>query len=256
MVSWKAYYVRRYIRILLPMAAAIALSAPLGLKFGLFSNSILWSLLAEEIYYFLYPAMLKVGLRACMPLAWAGSLGVILINPEAADYIAYGPWLTWLLALPCWLLGCRMAERLEEFWFLPVVSIWQIWNWRAAALALGLLTSLLRFHTPIGFPWTLNLFAVFAALWLEREIRFYRFSGRKPWFEQPGEASYSVYLTHLHANLGYAVDSYSAWSLALALVAVVGTVFYYLIERPSYRLARAMSKRWSRPRQSNPVSYQ
>jgi len=43
----------------------------------------------------------------------------------------------------------------------------------AGAWAASVIASVLRFHTPVGLPWTLNLFAAFAAIWLQREISYY-----------------------------------------------------------------------------------
>jgi peptidoglycan/LPS O-acetylase OafA/YrhL len=46
--SWRMYFARRYLRILIPMSVAIALSVPLKMQFGLLSYSILWSLLCSS----------------------------------------------------------------------------------------------------------------------------------------------------------------------------------------------------------------
>ena len=54
------FYARRYLRILIPVAAAIFLSRPLGVNLGLLGGSILWSLICEEIYYGLYPWLLRL----------------------------------------------------------------------------------------------------------------------------------------------------------------------------------------------------
>src|SRR3954469_20376023 len=51
-----SYYSRRYLRVLVPMGAAILLGKALGVELTLLKDSILWSLIAEEIYYLLYPA--------------------------------------------------------------------------------------------------------------------------------------------------------------------------------------------------------
>src|SRR5258708_14984715 len=122
--SWKLYYARRYLRTLIPMAAALALAVPLKVPFGLFTDSVLWSLLCEEIYYFLYPALLhlrdRMGWRHLMALAWVLSVLVLLTNPRAVIYPAFGWRLNWVLGLPCWLLGCRLAERFEGFKSSPV----------------------------------------------------------------------------------------------------------------------------------------
>ncbi len=106
MPSWTAYYLRRYIRILVPMGVAILLALPLKLRLGIFSDSILWSLLCEEIYYFIYPGLLRLrdrlGWRTLLVLAFFVSLLTILTNPGAREYPSYGPWLNWALGLPCW----------------------------------------------------------------------------------------------------------------------------------------------------------
>jgi hypothetical protein len=109
-----------------------------------------------------------------MAVAWILAFLTVLTKPAAGDYSSYGPELNWVLGLPCWLLGCRLAERMESFETVAVGS-GQIWIWRASAWALSTAICLLRFHTPhIGYPWTLNLFALFACASLEREIRYYR----------------------------------------------------------------------------------
>jgi peptidoglycan/LPS O-acetylase OafA/YrhL len=255
MPSWAAYYLGRYIRILVPMAVAIALALPLKLKLGIFSDSILWSLLCEEIYYFLYPVLLRLrdllGWRTLLLLASVLSLLTILTAPGAKVYPAYGPWLNWTLGLPCWLLGVHMAERLELFQARPV-SIRRIWVWRAGVWAASVAASVLSFHTPIGLPWTLNLFAIFAALWLQREISYYHGATRIPVLERLGGASYSVYLTHAHAATlikGIAesrlLSAGAFWWLIAGLTALFAMVFYWCVERPSHQFARRFSRRFA-----------
>jgi len=248
--SWKAYYARRYIRILIPMTVAIALAPFLHFQFSLFSNFILWSLLCEEIYYFLYPAILAVQSRIGWPrllaLTGALSLCVILTNPHFSDYWSYGPRLNWLLGLPCWLMGCHLAARFDVVQQREV-SPKQIWIWRLGAWGLSIILALAAYHTPIGFPWTLNLFAIYGVIWMEREIAFYR-NRPAPLFEGVGEASYSMYLVHIHgfklaAILGVAAFSEkTAWVLTLVICAIFATLFYSLVERPSHRLARKLGR--------------
>lgn len=248
--SWKRYYARRYIRILIPMTVAVALSAPLNLRLTLFADSILWSLLCEEIYYFLYPGLLflrdRLGWSRLMTMAWILAFLVVVTNPRALAYPSYGPRLNWLLGLPCWLLGCRLAERLETFPGIDV-SAGQVWKWRGGAWILSSAMSIMRFHTPIGYPWTLNLFAIYASVWLEREIYYYRFKGPSV-FEKLGEASYSVYLTHLHGvailgtlTIAAGLSPFRMWVCSVVLCCAIATVFYWLVERPSHRLARCLT---------------
>jgi peptidoglycan/LPS O-acetylase OafA/YrhL len=267
--SWKLYYARRYLRTLIPMAAALALAAPLKVPFGLFTDSVLWSLLCEEIYYFLYPGLLylrdRIGWRYLLALAWLLSVMVLLTDPHAVIYPAFGWELNWVLGLPCWLLGCRLAERFGGSKSSPV-SVSQIWIWRGGTWMLSSLALVMRFHGSIGYPWTLNLFAAFATLWLEREIRYYQ-SRRAPLLENLGDASYSIYLTHfssfaiLRALPGYAaMGSVGVWSSSALLCGTLATLFYCFVERPSHRLARRFTKRvtWTgeiappKPRQLSP----
>src|SRR5437588_3715459 len=117
-LSPKAYFSRRYIRIIIPMVVAILLARPLNIQFFLLSDSILWSLLADEIYYVIYPLLLissrSIGWTKILAISFVLSLGVVLTNPSAGDYPSYGPYLNWLLGLPCWLLGCLLAQHVNS----------------------------------------------------------------------------------------------------------------------------------------------
>jgi len=256
MPSWTAYYLRRYIRILVPMGVAILLALPLKLRLGIFSDSILWSLLCEEIYYFIYPGLLRLrdrlGWRTLLVLAFFVSLLTILTNPGAREYPSYGPWLNWALGLPCWLLGVHMAERLELFQ-VQQVSIGQIWAWRTSAWAASVVASILSFHTAIGLPWTLNLFAVFAVFWLRREIAYYHSVTRIPFLEKLGDTSYSLYLTHTHGAALIrrlaefrSLPATAFWLLTAGLTALFTVFFYWCVERPSHQFARRFSQRFKR----------
>jgi len=249
--SWKLYYARRYLRTLIPMMAALGLALPLRVPFGLFTDSVLWSLLCEEVYYFLYPALLflrdRIGWRYLMTLSWGLSVITVLTNPHAVIYPSYGAGFNWILGLPCWLMGCRLAERLESFSASPI-SEYQIWAWRGATWMLSSLSLILRFHAQIGYPWTLNLFAAFATLWIEREIRFYK-AGRKPLLEKLGEATYSIYLTHLSSGailrmlpIYSAMTAGVAWFWTMLCCGTLAAAFYWLIERPSHRFARYFTR--------------
>ena len=57
------YFTRRYVRILFPMAFAILLAKPVGFPLPLFHDSILWSLVAELIYYTIYPILRPLATR-------------------------------------------------------------------------------------------------------------------------------------------------------------------------------------------------
>jgi peptidoglycan/LPS O-acetylase OafA/YrhL len=257
--SWKAYYARRYLRILIPMTIAVALAIPLKMQFGLFTDSILWSLLCEEIYYLIYPLLLKlrdrIGWRNLMAISWFLAFLTLLTNPHAFNYPSYEWQLNWILGLPCWLLGCLLAEKTDSR--AQPVGTTEIWAWRAGVWTFSVALSGLAFHTPLRFPWTLNLFAVLAYFWMDREIRYYRNPDRHPIFEGPGEASYSIYLIHTHVlYFALLIPFMSAssvkglWGWHVILLAIFAPAFYWLIERPSHHFARTYAKRaaWLQPR--------
>jgi peptidoglycan/LPS O-acetylase OafA/YrhL len=98
-------------------------------------------------------------------------------------------------------------------------------------------------------PWTFDLFAVYGALWIEREIRYYYVQNRAPLFERLGEASYSIYLTHTHGvalldtlAISKTMTPAVLWFSTVVLAGIVATVFYCLVERPSHQLARRFAR--------------
>jgi peptidoglycan/LPS O-acetylase OafA/YrhL len=256
--SWKSYYARRYLRILIPMTVAVLLALPLKMEFGLFTDSILWSLLCEEIYYLIYPVLLiardRIGWRNLMAIAWVLAFLTLLTNPHALNYPSFGWELNWVLGLPCWLLGCLLAEKTDRP-FQPVGSF-EIWSWRIGIWLVSMALSGLTFHSPIRYPWTLNLFALLSFYWLEREIRYYRDPARKPRFEGPGEASYSIYLVHTHVlffllllPMHQGMTEKGEWFWHVVFLAVLAPAFYWLVERPSHHFARIYAKqaKWLQP---------
>ena len=89
------YLARRYIRIGIPLIAAVALSGQFRVNLSFFQDSILWSLVAELIYYSLYPwiRILKerFGWNKIIAGAYLAAFAVIaLLYPSAADYAPSG----------------------------------------------------------------------------------------------------------------------------------------------------------------------
>ena len=110
-----AFLTKRWLRLGLPLAVAIPLAQFHGHSLALFDKTILWSLLAELIYYSIYPLLRKVwtysgSWSVLLTLASTLALLVVLSSPRAGDYPSYGPWLNWLVGLPCWLAGCLLAD--------------------------------------------------------------------------------------------------------------------------------------------------
>ena len=252
------YLVRRYLRIGIPLLVAIGISSALKVNLSIFNDSILWSLVAEVIYYGLYPGLLALR-RQCSD--WAPLiLGFVLMalvlastNPIAGNYPSYGNGLNWVLGLPCWLSGCWLAESVQKA-EMPRHqsesgnSSRSIWMWRLSIWGLATVCSILRFHSPIGYPWTLNLFAVAVVFWLAQEISHCMAVPFPRWLEWAGTWSYSLYLVHLLAvpiygrlgvpNFGYFLN----WIFLILFVLLCSYLFYLLVELPSHVAARSAIK--------------
>jgi peptidoglycan/LPS O-acetylase OafA/YrhL len=258
-VALAPYFTRRFVRILIPMAAAFLLAVPLKVEFALFSDSILWSLLCEEVYYLLYPVLrvvaARIGWQKLFFIAFSLAFILALTSLNKYDtthgiYPAFGPQLTWLLGLPCWLLGCILAERLDSFKTIEVTRQ-QIWMWRFGIWITTWACSVLKFHSPIGYPLTLNFFAILAFYWIQREVAYYRQRQPVLLWEKAGAWSYSMYLIHLHAQAIYLLIGLPtlvlplSWIVHLTFVLCVCYLFYLIIESPSHQLARQLSRRLS-----------
>jgi peptidoglycan/LPS O-acetylase OafA/YrhL len=253
-LSLLQYYPRRYLRILVPLAGGIAIAHWAGMTMPHFEDSILWSIVCEEIYYLIYPLLLvfrrKFEWTWLLILTFVPAIVVAWSNPSAGNYPSYGWQLNWVLGLPCWLLGCKLAETSDSL-RLPV-STRAIWGWRlivwfTAGALLGL-----RFHSRVGYPHTLNYFAILSYFWLQREIRYFRDVKPLRLLEWGGKWSYSLYLLHVSANvishdmdipnLGFILN----WFLHFGSTLGCCYVFYLLVEKPSHSFARWIGKGRSR----------
>jgi peptidoglycan/LPS O-acetylase OafA/YrhL len=257
--SLASFYIRRYVRIVIPMVAAIFISVMMGHSFKLFENSILWSLFAELVYYSIYPLLLILrriftSWRPLIAVFLTLSLLMVIVIPDGlgsstpGDYPVYGIWLNWLLGLPCWLVGCAVAEATGTSTDKPRYGIWTL---RLAILGAAAICSVLRFHTPISYPWTLNFFALLVGYWLLQEVRTPpQPSTVSRLLEWAGSWSYSLYLTH---GLGRTIfvlllsDQVAAgnvaWLAQTLTILAVAVVFAYLFEFSAHRLARFLGRR-------------
>ena len=245
------YFARRYLRIGMPMLAAMALARPLHVELHFFQLSILWSLVAELIYYTLYPWLRRLWARfgwgKILSGAYLLALATLCLHPQAPDYDPFGNSLNWIMGLPVWLLGCRLAENIQAAPPLTV-STRQIWSWRLGIWGLASVASGLRFHSPIGYPWTLLAFSGLVYFWVEREIHFFQMNRPWRWLEWMGQWSYSIYLTHLIANAAYQqylpwqLDKYTYFFIRTGWILAAAYIFYLLVEKPAHLLARWMAR--------------
>ena len=254
------YFPRRYLRIGIPLIVAVMLSTLTGENLSLFHDSILWSLLAELIYYTIYPFLLTWR-RNGMEWKWvfAGSFAaaltlVVAVDPHVGNYASYGVYCNWILGLPCWILGCMLAERVS---LNKPPLLRGVWRWRFFVWGLSVFFRIIRFHSPIGYPWTLNVFAIFVFFWLENEIAHYHAAKPSRFLEWAGKWSYSSYLIHLMGSQAYVYTLYRLhlsgfgsldWPVAILFTLSVCYLFYLTIELPGHYLARFIGKSLQRQR--------
>jgi peptidoglycan/LPS O-acetylase OafA/YrhL len=246
------YYLRRYTRILIPVAAALWVYRMGGQRLVLWGEhsilweSPLWSLACEEIYYAAYPllrlARNRFGWRKLLPSAFLLGAATGLTHPHATNWHVFGPFGTAILLLPVWLLGCLLAE---EGATLPATnSAAKIWGWRFL-IWLGCWTSeMLHFKVGISYTQTMLWFGVLAYFWVREEVSYGKRHEPNRYLAAAGAWSYSLYLVHVQGmelvgwlhlpSLGAIVN----WTLAMAASLGFAYLFYFAVENPSHRLAR------------------
>lgn len=253
------FYTRRFVRIGIPAFAAAIAFVLLGLsRVTDLNNTVLWSIVCESIYYLLYPALLpfgkKFGWIKVVLVAYVISfmLCVTHLGELKASQNAYNAlgWWTWLVGLPCWVIGCWLAENRQKF--RPVKSL-QMWLIRLGIIALSVILRVAKFHLHYAGAsncFTLNFFALPVTAWIGVELASSAKLGTSRLLEWVGTWSYSIYLTHmmstpLLALVGMAELKNSEPYLLLRIASSLALAycFFLVVERPSHRLAVRLSRR-------------
>lgn len=239
------YFIRRYFRVVIPLLAALAIDA--FLKVNLHSL-ILWSLYAEMIYYALYPGLLALRSKAgsWSPLiggAFVLAIPVAIAHSQSINFHQPGVLLTWILGLPCWLMGCMLAERLR-LKNSPTKNT--IWTWRSGIWAVSVVIGAMRFHSPIGCVWTLPLFGILVFFWLEKEVHHFRQHPPRKALEWAGNWSYSLYLVHMLtfpilAGFGHPLPL-GAWMLQILIALILSYFFAIIFEFHAHTTAKKFGK--------------
>jgi peptidoglycan/LPS O-acetylase OafA/YrhL len=246
------FYLRRYTRILIPVAGALAVYRLFGERLILWGehsvlwHSPLWSLLCEEIYYACYPIIRwfrnRFGWSKLLPLSFGISVLISVRHPHAGDWHIYGPFGTALILLPVWLLGCVLAEQSDAL--LVSAPQFSIWFWRFLAWFGCWVSEMLHFKLKFSYTMTMAWFGVLAYFWIRQEIIQGKTHPPNRFLVAAGGWSYSLYLVHsqgaalygmLHLpSLGLLAD----WVFMITSSLLFAYCFYLLVERPSHRLAR------------------
>jgi peptidoglycan/LPS O-acetylase OafA/YrhL len=251
-ISIGRYYLRRYTRILIPVAGALAVYRLFGQHLILWGEhsilweSPLWSLACEEIYYAAYPLLRwlrnRFGWRKFLPVIFVAGTLTAATHPHALAWHDFGPFGTALLLLPVWLLGCLLAEQSAS---LPLnSSALLIWTWRFLIWLASWTTEMLHFKFAVPYTQTMIAFGVLAYFWVRAEVAYGKHRPPSRFLVMAGAWSYSLYLVHVQGmelfgllripNLGYLLN----WPAVMLASLAFAFLFYLLVEKPSHQLAR------------------
>lgn len=243
------FYCKRFIRILLPIIICYIVLKLYGKKHSPFTNFVGWSIMCELIYYIIYPFIfyflrfinlyLLLILSLSLSFYWVWS-----VNPYAFMYPSYGILGNAILGLPCFIIGMVLAtiSKRERYMFLKNIFLVRILIFLLSNLCFSFML-----HLKVGFPWTLNIFALFAFLWLNHEILHYKSKLPAKLVEHAGKWSYSLYLVHgliLVLYKGYDIKPYNStleWIFLLIIILTASYAYYLIVEKPSLILAKRIS---------------
>ena len=251
--QWLLFCVKRSLRLFVPLAAIFIVQKiivndnPFNVNGVNFWYSIVgWSLTSELLYYLSYPLLLKVSkMNGWVPLftiTFFSSMIIILLDYKMMDYPSYGTIGNMILGLPCWILGVLLAEeydclQMRKIGFLKLNMI------RFSIIGLSSLCYGFYLYFQIGFPVTLNFFALAVFIWLSFEISQNHIRTSK-YLEWGGKWSYSIYLTHWPLYLFFNeinMISYSprlVWVTQLLFILTGAYCFYIIFEKTSHALIR------------------
>jgi peptidoglycan/LPS O-acetylase OafA/YrhL len=247
----KSFLTRRWLRIGIPLVVVVVMAS----YFNSFWLIPIWSLYCELIYYTIYPLLRK------LPLSWKTQfiisfvMALVLIacfaNGEinsmfaqknvgyTGSYAALGDTLTWIVGLPCWLLGVYLADSIDSN--AKSNSTMKIYWIRITMLVFSVLLVGLKFHLFVSYIITLNFFALALAYWLKNEIIYFKDRPSSQLLEWAGKFSYSLYLIHgLSISLISLLlpSNISTYSLYVMLTLLFSYVLYLLVENPSHRFSK------------------
>lgn len=234
-----AFWLARLTRIIAPVAIAWPIATYLGISsYNPIDGYILWSVVCELWYYFLFPFFLWMKNKGVtFELQWIVSMIIALLlailygSDQYGNANIYGWSMNWIIGLPSWLLGCILAERRHRG---PVQLL------RFCAAFGASLLYWLTLNTPAGFYLTGNLYAILCYFWISSEISA---ATGTSWLDAVGKGSYSIYLFHVIAWTAVeSIISVTAF-IYIPFILIVCYFFYRLVEYPSHRIARRIYSR-------------
>ncbi|MGJ8675920.1 MAG: acyltransferase family protein [Akkermansiaceae bacterium] len=252
----KSFLTRRLFRLTVPLIVASILAYAVDFRwFHLsFGTTIVWSLLCEEVYYLMYALSVKKMNRKKWLVFTVLSFGVALFFAYLGrEYIEYPrrPILdVVLMGLPVWLMGLLIREYVSEKRHFPQYLPYVLW---AAVILIGPLTTVLKYKFNISYGLSLTLFSPVMAMALFVQLnqtnKLPTFLNGLKGLSGLGLASYSIYLIH-QPLIGFCRSTFSNYfkqGLMVDLFLIISvslcvTLFYFLVEKPSHRLAKYMTR--------------
>lgn len=248
----RSFLARRWLRIGIPLMVI----CPIAGLFHRFSVIPIWSLYCELIYYTLYPLLIRIKGSWFGKFLFSFVLAMVLIGVLASGdlsslihsrninysgaYWQLGDLLTWVIGLPCWLLGVILAQHIDDFkGHVPAI---RVWVFRFLALGTGMVLDVSKFHFFVSYIFSMNFFALLLFFWIRNEIRYYKDRQPVQILEYSGKFSYSLYLCH--NVIVFFIGMILPLTLTTYLPVIVLTVFfawlfYLAVEKPGHLLSRA-----------------
>ncbi|CAN0628003.1 Acyl_transf_3 domain-containing protein [Burkholderia multivorans] len=257
-LPWAQFYARRYVRVLIPVAVAVALILWIAPEVSLWGRhsilwqGTLWSLVCEEIYYAVYPflriARKRVGWGAILIASACVSIVLGYIFRGVDQWVVVGPIATSVILFPVWISGCVLAERASSI--KVNYSSLSVWKWRGVAWLSMWVSEFMQFHMHIYVAQTMILVGIVGYFWISAEIAFFKSTEPYDWMVSAGKWSYSLYLVHpliiwvfmLHIR-SISGRSPIGWILIVITSLFAAFIFYIFVEAPAHRLAKKITFR-------------
>ncbi|MES2428788.1 MAG: acyltransferase [Bacteroidota bacterium] len=250
------FWLRRFLRILIPLAVIITIGTVLDHP----EKTVTWSLFCELIYYALYPLLLKISLswKTKFIIAWLvaalvigiGSYHDVLAFLKQTNYNyhgyywQFGDYITWVIGLPCWLLGVLIAENIDH---LKTIPFSKVLAYRLIVYIISCFCCFGKFHLHLSYLLSMNIFALLLYKWIQAEIVYYKSRQPNQSLEKMGKFSYSLYLCHPVVFLllkRFILFNNFTYPFFVLLTIVAAYLFYLVVERPSHRLARKINQKY------------
>ncbi|MFC4233182.1 acyltransferase family protein [Parasediminibacterium paludis] len=250
------FYLKRSLRITIPMI----IIAIIAYNFNISESEMpFWSLYCELIYYALYPIFYfliinkKINSKIIILASFGCSYFFLLIEGSdikaflyqtqkfATYFHHFGISATWLLGLPCWLLGVLIAQNLNYI-IKNEVTQKRIILIRFITYLSSVILNILYSNFGLSQTLSMGLFSLLAAYWISLEISYWNKKSTNLYLEKFGKWSYSLYLCHMIplavlARLGIRSSFYLV-VLQIPFILLISYLFYLLIEKPSHNLIK------------------